>query len=220
MTDTMHMERRYIDAADVAKLIRAAIKEAFPTVKFAVRTSKYSGGASIDVNYEDGPPLAAVEAITKRYAGSYFDGMIDYQGSIYHLLDGAPVRLQANFIFTSRHLSTTAMRVGVAAYVAAGHAVEDLGVEEYQDWRGKPCARLTGPQADGQIWGADGRSWYAEAAIATWYDHGRPAAELEPVSTREFERLQITGDDGYSAQCGSGFSVGSDKYQPGDVVAW
>lgn len=47
------MSREYISCADTAKLIRQAIKEAFPGVKFSVRSSVYSGGASITVEWLD-----------------------------------------------------------------------------------------------------------------------------------------------------------------------
>lgn len=196
----MHIERRYIDAADVAKLIRAALREAFPGVAFSVRTSKYAGGASVDVRYVDGPPIAAAEGVARRYAGAYFDGMIDYQGCRYHLLDGHPVRLGANFVFVTRELSADALRAGVAAFHAGGGYQEhegELVVEEFTDWRGKPAARLRGKPAEGQLSGADHSIYYAERAIATWFDHGRPAAELEARSGPERNRLQDAGDDGY-----------------------
>src|SRR5690606_34789441 len=54
---------RYIDAADVAKMIRKNLKSRFPGVKFSVRTSKYSGGASVDVPWFDGPTQREVEEV-------------------------------------------------------------------------------------------------------------------------------------------------------------
>ena len=41
---------KYFTCAETAKLIRQSLKEAFPGVKFSVRSSTYSGGASIDVS--------------------------------------------------------------------------------------------------------------------------------------------------------------------------
>jgi hypothetical protein len=195
----MNIETRYIDAAEVAKLLRAALKEAFPAVTFAVRTSKYAGGASIDVHYIDGPPIDAAERVAERYAGSYFDGMIDYKGSRYHLLDGLSVHFGANFIFVTRDLSAAALRAGIAAAEAAGAFTDGpLEVEEFTNWRGKPAARLKyRPSCADQIAGADGRHCHAERAIATWYDHGRAAADLEPREGPEQRRVQFAGDDGY-----------------------
>lgn len=76
----------YISCADTAKLVRQALKAAFPGVKFSVRSSVYSGGASIDVRWTDGPLRKEVEPIAKQYQGSDFDGMIDMKVSSSHYL--------------------------------------------------------------------------------------------------------------------------------------
>ena len=44
------MTTRYLTCAETAKLVRKALKEAFPDVKFSVRSNVYSGGASLSVN--------------------------------------------------------------------------------------------------------------------------------------------------------------------------
>lgn len=79
-TDTTAAPRR-IDTAEVAKLIRRHLKTGFAGVKFSVRTSRYSGGSSIDISWTDGPTTDQVEAITRPFAGAGFDGMTD---SKYH----------------------------------------------------------------------------------------------------------------------------------------
>ena len=56
---------KYFTCAETAKLIRQSLKEAFTGVKFSVRSSTYSGGASISVSWTDGPNAAQVESITK-----------------------------------------------------------------------------------------------------------------------------------------------------------
>lgn len=40
------MEKTYQSCAETAKLLRQALKESFPGVKFSVRSSTYAGGAS------------------------------------------------------------------------------------------------------------------------------------------------------------------------------
>lgn len=67
----------YVDAADVARLIRKRLKVEFPGVKFRVRTDKYSMGASVRIRWTDGPTTTQVRRITDAYAGGGFDGMID-----------------------------------------------------------------------------------------------------------------------------------------------
>lgn len=69
--------RPCLGVADTAKLVRAALKDAFPSVKFSVRSDSYSGGASIDIRWVDGPTSAEVEKISRAYEGADFDGTID-----------------------------------------------------------------------------------------------------------------------------------------------
>ena len=83
----------YVNVVGTAKLIRTALKTKFPGTKFSVTSSKYAGGASIDVTYMDGPTGKEVEAVVKPYSGKGFDGMIDmaYYLTSYMLKDGTVV---------------------------------------------------------------------------------------------------------------------------------
>ena len=72
---------REIDVVDVAKLVRRALKLAYPDTKFRVwsgrdGTVRRGGwGASILVNWVGGPPVAEVRGLVKQYEGSRFDGI-------------------------------------------------------------------------------------------------------------------------------------------------
>jgi hypothetical protein len=46
------MRDQYVSAAQTAKLVRVALKQAFPATKFSVRTSTYAGGASVRVRMD------------------------------------------------------------------------------------------------------------------------------------------------------------------------
>ena len=96
---------QYFSCAETAKLVRAALKESFPGVKFSVRSSVYSGGASINVSYVDGPEYGQVKAVVGMFEGRYFDGMTDYKGLNYSSIDGQEVRFGADFIFVNRSFS-------------------------------------------------------------------------------------------------------------------
>jgi hypothetical protein len=72
----------YLSCAETAKLVRAALKKAFPGIKFSVRSDVYSGGASIRVRWTDGPSEKAVKSVAGAYAGGGFDGMIDMAYSV------------------------------------------------------------------------------------------------------------------------------------------
>lgn len=80
-------EKTYLTVADTAKLLRQHLRRAFPGVKFSVRSSRYAGGASIDVSWTDGPTDSEVDAIAGRYAGARFDGMIDMASYVSHWLE-------------------------------------------------------------------------------------------------------------------------------------
>jgi hypothetical protein len=77
---------RYLSCAESAKLLRSELKAEFPGVKFSVRSSTYAGGASISVEWLDGPTERQVQAVTARYAARDFDGMIDMASGRQHWL--------------------------------------------------------------------------------------------------------------------------------------
>ena len=101
---------RYLSCAETAKLVRAALRQAFPGVRFSVRSDTYAGGASIDVGWTDGPTPAAVERVARRFEGASFDGQVDltsYHDSLLAGPDGTveQVHYGADFIFCQRELS-------------------------------------------------------------------------------------------------------------------
>lgn len=83
----------YISVADTAKLIRKDLKRHFPAIKFSVRSESYSGGASINIYWTNGPTTDQVENVVCAYNGSGFDGMIDlkYSNSAFILESGEVV---------------------------------------------------------------------------------------------------------------------------------
>lgn len=99
-------DKRYISATDTAKMLRRALKSEFPGVKFSVRTSKYAGGASIDIRWTDGPTEAQVKRIADLYQGATFDGMRDlkeYRSTVLVSDDGPEeVHFGADFVFEKR----------------------------------------------------------------------------------------------------------------------
>lgn len=99
--------KRYLSAAETAALVRGAVKDAHPGVKFSVRCRP--GGGTIDVGWTDGPTTRQVEATAKRYAGATFDGMTDmreHHDSILSTDEGAEVvSFGADFVHCHRTLS-------------------------------------------------------------------------------------------------------------------
>lgn len=103
----MSHSKRSLSPAETATLVRKAIKDAHPGVKFSVRCRP--GGSSINVHWTDGPTTRQVETTAKRYAGATFDGMTDmreYHDTILSTKDGAEiVHFGADFVFCHRTLS-------------------------------------------------------------------------------------------------------------------
>jgi hypothetical protein len=119
--------RQYLSCAETAKMVRAALKESFPGVKFSVKSSVYSGGASINIRYTDGPTYDQVKLVAGMFEGAYFDGMTDYKGSNYGSLDGQEVRFGADFIFINREFSAEFLTTQVAAACAYfGYAMPQI----------------------------------------------------------------------------------------------
>jgi hypothetical protein len=85
--------------------IRRLLKIAYPSVKFSVKTSKYAGGNSISVSWENGPPIKEVGALVGRFEGCGFDGSQDMK--TYH---ADPTGFRSDFggsdyVFASRGVS-------------------------------------------------------------------------------------------------------------------
>lgn len=86
---------------ETAAFIRAALKAAFPGVKFSVRTSYYSMGSSVYVGWTDGPTTPEVERVTDRFTSKSFDGSDDSTHYHSQIVDGREVEY-SGYISTSR----------------------------------------------------------------------------------------------------------------------
>jgi len=122
--------RNYITSNDTAKLVRFVLKDNFPNAKFSVVTDKYSGGSSINVRWEGGPPTKDVEAIAGKYHGSKVDMMQDMKVST-----GAPYG--NDYIFFKRDIPDD-VRLRVAQELAAKYGMQvPNNVKEIGSIRGK-----------------------------------------------------------------------------------
>jgi hypothetical protein len=182
---------QYLSCAETAKLVRAALKESFPGVKFSVKSSTYAGGASINVAYTDGPSASQVESITRAFQGSYFDGMTDYKGSNYNSLDGQQIRFGADFIFVNRKF-TAPLLTGVVVDVCNKYGFDnevliDGGGEYFGAY-----IKAVGPNADSLARGfrtQDIDRIIRQAASEYSMDDAAESATLA--------RVAFLGDDGY-----------------------
>lgn len=143
-------DREYLSCSDTAKLVRKAVKAAFPGIKFSVRSSTYSGGASIDVRWTDGPTAKQVDPIAKQFAGATFDGMIDmksYHDSYINALgvevdpdspDARRVHFGSDYVFCHREISDGMKASTQAAWDALNDLEKDQLVHSVRDlWLSK-----------------------------------------------------------------------------------
>ena len=77
-----------INLTDTAKIIRKVLKET-PTVKFSVRSSRFSCGSAIDVHWAGGAKQKDVEQAIGFFKAGHFDGMTDcYEYGNHNSKDG------------------------------------------------------------------------------------------------------------------------------------
>lgn len=190
------MTTRYLSCAETAKMIRQALKESFPSVKFGVRSSTYSGGASITVSWVDGPTAAQVEAVTDMFEGSYFDGMIDYKGDKYHSIDGQRVSFGADFVFTRRDCSEALIQRAIDAIASGYGGCEPITVADYRNgnaygWRNSGGCDL----------GRALNLWLCgDNAGASWIT---PDQGMQAINSQTLAGVAFAGSDEYGAPYGS-----------------
>lgn len=115
------------DPADPAKNLRAALKRAFPGVKFSVRRPQYY---SIDVRWTDGPTKTAVSEIADRFEAGHFDGMTDcYE---YNRAPWSETFGSVRYVNCHRDYSDAMIARAIAAAVAE---FGDYDTPTVDDWR-------------------------------------------------------------------------------------
>lgn len=105
--------REKSEHAAAAQAIRQDLKKAFPGVKFKVRSSSFSMGNSVDVDWIDGPTRDEVNRIIGRYQYGHFDGMQD----LYEYTNRRDDIPQAKYVSGNRSMSDR-VRAELLAYVA------------------------------------------------------------------------------------------------------
>ncbi|ALR06288.1 hypothetical protein XFHB_05215 [Xylella fastidiosa] len=194
------MATKYLTCAETAKLLRKALKETFPDIKFSVKSDTYREGGAIHVNWTDGPNLKQVEAVGKRFESSYVDSTFDYKGSIYHSIDGYPVSLGSDFVFHTREHSDTLIQKAIdgvyrrfeSSFKAAG--VPKPSLYDFKN-NGRELEKI----------GFDGmpKSLYVQIKALL----GSLSDRLEINKSKTLDSLKVTHDDGYSMHSPYHFGV-------------
>ena len=194
---------KYLTCAETAKIVRQALKESFPDVKFSVRSSTYAGGASMSVRWTDGPNTAQVSAVARKFESSYFDASIDYKGSIYHMMDGEMVSFGADSIHCTRDDSDAAVERAIARMMRKyegnfkNHDGAAVTVEAYRrgEYWNKPIPGMEGGSHHFSIQGQINEILFKQSD------------RLKVAESKTAKRVFATHDDDYSRTNGAGFSV-------------
>lgn len=184
---------KYISVVDTAKMIRKALKEAFGAVKFSVVSDKYSGGASIRVKWTDGPNQDQVKAIAQTFQGGYFDGMQDYAGSTYAMIDGEKVHFGADYVFFDREYSDKAVQLGIdRVYAKFSGNFKEKGIDKptVEDFR------------KGALWNKqlfwDGAPYDQNVQQEVFKMLGKASDRVSPSKSPTASKVIYLGNDGYS----------------------
>lgn len=78
---------RHLDVTEVAKLVRTALRGAFPGFRFKVKSERFAGGTSIDVSYseqfaENNDRVKSLRSLVEGFQSNRFCGMTDTASSI------------------------------------------------------------------------------------------------------------------------------------------
>lgn len=188
--------KQYLSCAETAVMIRSVLKESFPGVKFSVRSSVYSGGASININYQDGPNVDAVKSAVSIFEASYFDGSIDYKGLNFTAIDGQEVTFGCDFVFVNRKVSDE-------VYAAAIDALYEKFAGNFRD---DPLPRVTVADVkNGASLSRDipGMSNGLYGGFNRRLDEvvREMAADYPVQQSATLARISSLGDDGYGQGC-------------------
>lgn len=145
---------------------------------------------------------AQVEAITDGFNGAYFDGMIDYKGSVYHMMNGEQVRFGADFIFCERDFSDAAVQRAI-----------DRVYRKYQGnfTEGNTPKPTVEQYRNGNLWNTRLPHLHSYGDQSIQHDINevlyRHSDRLAVAESKTAKSVFVTHDDGYSRQVGAGFSA-------------
>ncbi len=113
------------DHKTCGKNIRRELKLKFPTTKFSVRYSSFSGGDSYDISWTDGPTQESVDNVVKKYADKHPDeySMGDYwdyvPSEFNHLYGGV------SYVMTQRNISEETLQIAEKTLAEKGVTEEN-----------------------------------------------------------------------------------------------
>jgi len=131
----MQENQKISSHAAAAKQIKQALKKAFPTIKFSVKSDTYSGGNSVSIHWTDGPRTELVKAIAGKYQYGSFDGMTDSY-DFNNKIEGLP---QVQYVMEQRNMSPEAEALIIREWNATHTATAQIintqdRNKDYDEW--------------------------------------------------------------------------------------
>ena len=123
-----------------AKNIRTELKDAFPTVKFSVRSESFSGGDAVRISWTDGPTSNQVSDISGKYKAGRFGTDEHGNQDIYTYSKDSSNHGSTKYITTCRELSDE-FRAELIECVAGHYGSKDKPTAE--QWRGGQAFSIT-----------------------------------------------------------------------------
>jgi len=94
-------------AALCAAAIKAELKKSFPSIKFAVKSSNFSSGNSVHIEWTDGPTDDQISVLVGKYQYGRFNSMDD----LYEYTNSRTDIPQAKYVQTRREISDDVNKV-------------------------------------------------------------------------------------------------------------
>lgn len=154
--------RKSYSVTETAVFVRQALKKAFPGIKFSVKSDSYAGGASIRVEYTNGPKESEVDSVVSQFEGSTFNSMIDLKSYVDTVFNGELVHFGADSVGVTRHHTDDVVKA--FCYAIAEDRGADAPVFEINKWGNLNIVQNNRHEAYGNqdlwlLFGREFRNW-------------------------------------------------------------
>lgn len=216
----------YAKDTDIAKNIRADLKNHFPGVKFSVRKDHYN---CISVTWDNGPTDKQVNEITGKYKCGTFDSMTDCSG-----WDNTPfdqVFGAVRYLHTHREIGEEIREAAVKLVekhegeAVTGDSNQRIGADWVSDLVWREINRIS-QSADGLTYTTQGGQQIAISEMLKIEDKPQPAAPIVDDKTEKPRFKATRTADGWSVVITIGsinaeyLKISADSYTAALAAAW
>ncbi len=196
------------DVVEAAAALKRVLSVIWPTVKFSVKSEKYSGGYSVTPSWTDGPTGEQVSKITDWFSNKHFDGMNDLETTTDPSeWNGHRFNIRGGYVRGSRSVSADLMTRCMVRFVTeTGLLAPSINTTDpkypYIERTGSPCGFSLHvndrEESTGLICRDDCSNWTA-AGIVEQMTHHLPTVEPAYPLERETVFRILLGEIGAPA---------------------